>query len=234
MTNTNIERSAGLPIVVGYGFYGMAGGGYRGLTAALDQTVQRAAERLTAAYRMPVVIRFNSNRESGGAFLRTHEIDGLDANAEVGIWAQLITERTIAVRQRYDLAGADELPGTIHVGAHIRATSLADQRLRELPGWRAGGAWGVGYYHCEEPSIAAALALCLRAASIQPQRASPRRRRQRARGDQDDRCAPSARSIAQRGFSGCGGSPDRSRPGGWLLSAPQSVVECAHATTALA
>lgn len=76
-----IERSPGLP--AGFGF--VCGGGYSGATEDLDQAVVDAAERLAAVYRMPVTIRFNSDRRSGGAWLKTDEPDGMWLNAEVGV-----------------------------------------------------------------------------------------------------------------------------------------------------
>jgi hypothetical protein len=83
-----IERNAGLPIA-GTGL--MAGGGYSGATPDLDAIVAGAGRVLAEAYGMDVTIRFNSDRESGGAFLMTHKTDGIGANAEVGICASVVT-----------------------------------------------------------------------------------------------------------------------------------------------
>ncbi|MBI2060681.1 MAG: hypothetical protein HYT87_13000 [Nitrospirae bacterium] len=66
----NIERSTGTPIRVNglpTGF--LAGGGYSGCTDKLDRTVQAAAELLTREFGCKIQIRFNSDRESGGAFI---------------------------------------------------------------------------------------------------------------------------------------------------------------------
>jgi hypothetical protein len=92
MNDTIITRSEGTPLVMGGAFYGMAGGGYTGITGELDAVVAQAAEMLAAAYGQAVEIRFNSDRESGGAWLRTR--DG--GNAETGIGASLITARSRA------------------------------------------------------------------------------------------------------------------------------------------
>lgn len=92
-----IERSAGFPVQAGGVTYGMAGGGWSGVTAELDETVLQAAEALTAAYDRDVEIRFNSDRESGGAWLKTP--DGFSAH--VGIGASLVTARTRDVWQMY-------------------------------------------------------------------------------------------------------------------------------------
>lgn len=83
---SGIERSAGLPI----GVSGLtAGGGGTGLTESLDDVVQRAAEALSALYDAPVTVRFNSDRLSGGAWLKTVEPDYIGGNAEVGITARV-------------------------------------------------------------------------------------------------------------------------------------------------
>lgn len=78
-----IERSPGIPI----GTSGLrAGGGEHGATRALDEVVQRSAEALSDLYaHAPVMIRFNSDRRSGGAWLKTAEQDYVGGNAEVGI-----------------------------------------------------------------------------------------------------------------------------------------------------
>jgi hypothetical protein len=162
-----IERSPGIPAVAGGVCYGLAGGGYQGLTAELDAVVQEAAERLQDAYGMDVMIRFNSNRASGGAWLRTHEHDGISANAEIGIGASVVTQETIRVRRTHDLDGQDEAPGAIHLTAHIAGTSLADPSVKQLPGWNGSTSLSPqGYYHGRVASIDEALALCLRAGSI--------------------------------------------------------------------
>jgi hypothetical protein len=91
MTDT-ITRSPGIPVTANGVFFGMAGGGYRGATAELDATVALAAEKLAAAYGQPVEIRFNSDRESGGAWLKTS--DG--GHNAIGIAASLTTAQARA------------------------------------------------------------------------------------------------------------------------------------------
>jgi hypothetical protein len=83
-----VTRSAGLP--TGIGGY-LCGSGYKGITDELDATVAQAADVLANAYGIDVVIRFNSDRRSGGAWLKTDEPDGVWLNAEVGICASLTT-----------------------------------------------------------------------------------------------------------------------------------------------
>jgi hypothetical protein len=85
-----IDRSTGIPVRAGGVIYEMAGGGWSGITVELDQVVQQAAEALAAAYGKDIEIRFNSDRHSGGAWLRTP--DG--RNDDVGIGASVITART--------------------------------------------------------------------------------------------------------------------------------------------
>lgn len=89
-----ITRSTGTPIA-GSGL--VAGGGYRGITDELDAAVREAARALVRAYGTDVEIRYNSDRESGGAWLVTP--DG--RNAQVGICASLVTARSRAVWERH-------------------------------------------------------------------------------------------------------------------------------------
>lgn len=84
-----ITRSEGYELTVGAAPVAVAGGGYSGCTAELDAVVAEAAQALAAAYGQDVEIRFNSDRESGGAFLKT--ADG--RSNQVGIAASLVTAR---------------------------------------------------------------------------------------------------------------------------------------------
>ena len=63
---SKIERYAGTNTGLGY----VVGGGYSGKTDELDAAVQKEAEILQELYGRDVVVRFNSNRESGGAFVK--------------------------------------------------------------------------------------------------------------------------------------------------------------------
>jgi hypothetical protein len=91
---STITRSTGLPIE-GTGL--VAGGGYRGLTEELDAAVREAARELARAYGGDIEIRYNSDRESGGAWLVTP--DG--RNDRVGICASLVTARARASWERF-------------------------------------------------------------------------------------------------------------------------------------
>lgn len=84
-----ISRSGGTGAFINGLYCGLVGSGYRGITADLDAAVVAAAEALVAAYGLPVEIRFNTDRESGGAFLQTS--DG--RSNQVGIAASLVTAR---------------------------------------------------------------------------------------------------------------------------------------------
>src|SRR5262245_49367026 len=184
-----IERSAGIPVSAGAGGFSitprLVGGGYLGATPELDTVVQQAARALETAYCTDIVIRFNSDRESGGAWLRTPEVDGIHANAEVGIGASVVTERT---RRRWEAHAQDwarwaqetggtddgywadrlrECPtGLLTIYAHIRSTSVAKGQLdslRRLPGWNDmshSGGYGYGYHHGAADSVEQALARC--------------------------------------------------------------------------
>lgn len=84
-----IERSAGIVCRVGVIPF-VVGGGYEGKTEALDTAVQAGAVALQEMFDHPVVTRFNSDRMSGGAFLRTNDdINSFAGNAEIQIGACL-------------------------------------------------------------------------------------------------------------------------------------------------
>jgi len=87
---SKITRSTGIEVP---GWFGpKPGGGYEGITKRLDKTVQRAAEWLKNTFDLPVEIRFNSSRLSGGAYIKP------EGTAEIGIGGLLrpgrITEKT--------------------------------------------------------------------------------------------------------------------------------------------
>ncbi len=131
---STIERSAGLPITVaglptGY----VSGGGFRGSTAELDRTVERAAATLRDAYDRDVTIRFNSDRQSGGAWVVTDAVDGFGANAELGIGAAL-------------------RDGMVTIFAHVGSRALVNQ---EMANAREGTPRA--YYHGPADSIGLAL-----------------------------------------------------------------------------
>lgn len=126
-----ITRSTGTPLP---GSCLVAGGGYTGITPGLDAIVCEAARALARAYGQPVEIRYNSDRESGGAWLVTE--DGYSAH--VGIWAQVITANSRAAWERFARQSESELEagrfeyGNRELTADDRAVLREDARQ-----WRA-------------------------------------------------------------------------------------------------
>lgn len=162
---STVTRSPGIPIMVGGVCYGFAGSGYSGATAALDALVEHAASALVDAYKRHVTIRFNSDRESGGAFLVTHATDSVGANSEVGICASVVTERTRAnwarLAEQWTREGdhewaalmrerlATEPEGMLTVYAHLSREACDAVALAQTSG---------RYYHQPATDVAAALA----------------------------------------------------------------------------
>lgn len=81
---SKIERCAGINTGLGY----VVGGGYSGQTDELDAVVQKEAEILQDLYGRDVVIRFNSDRESGGAFIK----DGAE-DSSIGLCARIFNAK---------------------------------------------------------------------------------------------------------------------------------------------
>jgi hypothetical protein len=185
---TRITRSTGIPVGAGAVVYGMAGGGYQGLTPELDNVVQEGAKALAEAYGMDVTIRFNSDRASGGAWLVTHARDDIGANGEVGIGGGVVTARMRASwerfaaqaaeweqkdddpavftneRQHYETALRESPEGQLTIYAHISSTStLPGKRaeLAKLPGWNDMSGRPSAYHHGPADSVAQALERCL-------------------------------------------------------------------------
>ena len=82
-----ITRSAGTPVNVA-GIPWLVGAGYEGKTKELDATVLKGAEMLQQAFGRAIVIRFNCDRESGGAFIKDNA-KGLNSSCQVGLCAGL-------------------------------------------------------------------------------------------------------------------------------------------------
>jgi len=82
-TLAKIERSPGTLVTVGRIPY-VVGGGYEGKTKKLDDVVQNEATLLAKYFKRPISIRFNSDRESGGAWIK----DNIDSS-QVGLNARL-------------------------------------------------------------------------------------------------------------------------------------------------
>lgn len=165
---TTIERSAGLPIRHGMVCWGFAGGGYEGATSTLDSTVMHAADLLRVAFDMDVTVRFNSDRESGGAWLHTHAVDGIGANSELSIGASIVTDCAVRRAERHVARyGDDEWAterladlranvGRITVIAHMRRAIIADPVIAaEL----CTGTLRDSYFHVSVPDVESGLAM---------------------------------------------------------------------------
>lgn len=122
-----ITRHAGTAV---YGY--IVGGGYEGCSKELDATVQHEAESLKALYSRDVVIRFNTDRLSGGAWL-VNSVTGFNGNCQVGICAGLQSPRGSDIRR---LARTE-----IYIATNVKASalfdkSLADQGVNERYCWK--------------------------------------------------------------------------------------------------
>jgi predicted GNAT family acetyltransferase len=104
--NTQITRSAG--IATGIGYY-MVGNGYKGSTKELDDKVVEIADRLTKLYGKNVEIRFNSDRESGGGFIKDDNF-----SCKIGVGARLASSEFISLTREEKIAfpmeNYDKLP----------------------------------------------------------------------------------------------------------------------------
>ena len=88
----SITRCCGINTGLGY----LCGDGYEGKTKPLDDAVKREAEILQRLYGRDVEIRFNHNRESGGAWL----VDG-QQNASLGMSAHLFTQESLNTLRKW-------------------------------------------------------------------------------------------------------------------------------------
>lgn len=95
-----IERSAGISTGLGY----FVGNGYNGKTKELDDTVLEISKLLEEHFKKNVEIRFNSNRESGGAFLKDNEF-----SSKIGIGAGLESSKfhSLTKEEQRKLSGED-------------------------------------------------------------------------------------------------------------------------------
>lgn len=124
-----IERSAGTP--TGYLIAPLCGNGYSGLTKRLDDTVIEAAKLLAAEFGRDVEIRFNSDRRSGGAWLKNSG-KGFDGNCQVGLNAGLYKigandipwESSREYREKIEA-----LPDKLVISTYIRASALNDPAM---------------------------------------------------------------------------------------------------------
>ena len=131
-----ITRSIGLPT----GYMGLlCGSGYEGKTKELDDTVKREAELLANAFNRDIEIRFNSDRNSGGAWL-VNSLKGFEGNCQVGLNAGLYPKQdemhallNQAINKEIDWQVADDkidkLPKELLVSTYVSASCLKDPSL---------------------------------------------------------------------------------------------------------
>lgn len=123
-----ITRSTGL--YTGIGAY-FCGNGYEGSTRELDDTVKRQADLLATTFSRDVEIRFNSDRQSGGAWLK-NSLEGFAGNCQVGFNAGL---RPIGLDRTHDMPHEEymrlwrELPKEIYIATYAKAEVLKDPSL---------------------------------------------------------------------------------------------------------
>ena len=84
-----ISRSTGVMIHPGY----IVGGGFQGVTKALDEVVAKEAEILRDHFGADVTIRFNSHRRSGGAWLIDSPQESVGSNSSIGLGAKLVNSK---------------------------------------------------------------------------------------------------------------------------------------------
>ena len=98
--SAQITRSAGIPTGCGY----LVGNGYEGKTKELDGIVYDIAEQLREMYGKDVEIRYNCDRESGGAFVRDN-----DYSCKIGIGARLVSSvfRSMTRKEQIDFPMED-------------------------------------------------------------------------------------------------------------------------------
>ena len=93
--NAQITRSAGM--TTGYGY--LVGNGYEGSTKELDDKVIEIANLLKNRFCKDIEIRFNSNRESGGGFIKDN-----DSSCKIGIGASLMRSKFRAMSLKEQIA----------------------------------------------------------------------------------------------------------------------------------
>ena len=127
MTTT---RSGGTQAVKGLPY--IVGGGYKGATEELDATVVRAAQMLEEAFGRDVQIRFNSNRLSGGAWIKD-SLPAFSGSCAVGlcagfhiVWPEDMTqeERWATPRSEWE-----KLPIEVRLSTMIKPVCLRDEDL---------------------------------------------------------------------------------------------------------
>lgn len=129
-----ITRSGGIPVTVGRVCYGFAGGGYEGKTKELDELVKQEADILGKLFRKDIEIRFNSDRLSGGAWLK-NSLKGFDGNCQVGLNAGLVPIRPRNVDINTFFTKYDTLPKTLKVYTYIACPAMIHPEIARCSGY---------------------------------------------------------------------------------------------------
>ncbi len=157
-----ITRSAGQLVKVA-GIGAIVGGGYSGSTKELDDVVQKAAEVLRKEFKMPVQIRFNSDRNSGGAWLKD-DVEGFWAYGRIGIIAGLYPKRPKGMATdewiKMPFSEVRALPKELVIETNVKAGSLKN------PAMANQGSADSRYNITEHKSVGAAIAWLRRHADI--------------------------------------------------------------------
>ena len=153
-TKAEISRSPGQPVTAG-GVPYIVGGGYSGSTKELDATVQKAAEALVKAFGIPVQIRFNSDRMSGGAWLKD-DVEGFWAYGKIGLSAGLKPKQPRGMsREDFLIHSSMEFiesqPKELYIETNVKRSCLRD------PSMATEGPAGSRYCLVEHKSISAAI-----------------------------------------------------------------------------
>jgi len=138
-----ITRSTGIPITIAGTTYGYAGGGYSGATKELDDTVVRESEFMAKEFKKPVEIRFNSDKQSGGAWIRNQS-----GSSQVGLsaglyptfpkgmdWDSYITSKGLqqtSIQRQID--EIDELPKHVGYNTVVDKDALKAEALNRFNG----------------------------------------------------------------------------------------------------
>jgi len=127
---TTITRSTGL--YTGIGAY-FCGNGYEGTTKELDDTVKKQAELLATTFNRDVEIRFNSNQESGGAWLK-NSLEGFAGNCQVGFNAGIRAIKPDNMSREDWVHNAtrqfrDSQPKEIYYATYVSENGLKDPSL---------------------------------------------------------------------------------------------------------
>lgn len=115
-----ITRSTGITTGLGY----LVGNGYEGETKKLDDGVLKIADLLKKTFNKNIEIRYNSNRKSGGAFVKdTHFSDqiGLGAGLHSSKFNAMTTEEKIKLSD----AEIENLPRDMILYHAVLADNLA-------------------------------------------------------------------------------------------------------------